>query len=100
MEKLWTATEVAQYLGITEADVEQLAREGRLTGYKLGGQFLRFRPEQAEALKTRMAFRPVRATVRRRSRVDRLREAVYFYDFYLVSAGLLAAVAVYLSTSR
>ena len=51
MEKLWTTGEVARYLGVNEVDVEHLVRQGRLTGYKLGGQFLRFRPDQVEALK-------------------------------------------------
>ncbi len=57
MEKLWTTAEAAQYLGITEVDVEQLVREGKLTGYKLGGQFLRFRPNQVEELKGAIRFR-------------------------------------------
>jgi len=58
MEKLWTIAEVAKFLGINEVDVEQLVREGKLTGYKLGGQFLRFRPEQVHALKGTIRFRP------------------------------------------
>lgn len=99
MEKLWTTAEVAQFLGIEEVDVEQLVRQGQLTGYKLGGQFLRFRPDQVESLKGKVAFRPQRrvgASRRRDSRWNQLRDFIYFYDFYLMAAGLLAVLIIYL----
>ena len=102
MEKLWTTSEVARYLGINEVDVEQLVRAGQLTGYRLGGQFLRFRPSQVETLKGTVRFRQNRASadlIERRPRVDRLLDFFYFYDFYLVSAGLLAGMLVYLAVA-
>ena len=102
MEKLWTTDEVAKFLGITEVDVEQLVREGQLSGYKLGGQFLRFRPEQVEALKGKMKFRPntaKRVEQAKSSWAQQARDFVYFYDFYLVSASLLALLVIYLIAS-
>ncbi|MBI1992278.1 MAG: helix-turn-helix domain-containing protein [Candidatus Omnitrophica bacterium] len=102
MEKLWTTSEVAKFLDVAEVDVEQLVRQGKLTGYKLGGQFLRFRPEQVEALKGTLQFRPAGAKPtgnRQGSWFDRLRDFLYFYDFYVVSATLLAAMVVYLIVS-
>ncbi len=102
MEKLWTTAEVAQCLGIQEVDVEQLVREGKLTGYKLGGEFLRFRPDQVEALKGQIRFRPSsrKSSVQpRESWTGYLREFFYLYDFYVVSATLLAALVVYLIAS-
>ncbi len=99
MEKLWTMTEVARYLNITDRDVEGLVKEGKLTGYKLGGKFLRFRPDQVEALLGRVAPRaqddPARAPSTEPAR-SRVREFFYFYDFYLLSAVLLASVVIYL----
>ena len=99
MEKLWTTHEVAQHLGIQEVDVEQLVREGKLTGYKLGGQFLRFRPDQVEVLKGKLHFRPGTKKPVGRLRgpwFHDLQDFFYFYDFYLVSASLLALMMVYL----
>jgi excisionase family DNA binding protein len=102
MEKLWTTVEVARRLNVTEDDVEQLVREGRLTGYRLGGRFLRFRPDEVDALKRTVPPRP------RAARPDRsgpqpwsalVREFVYGYDFYLVSAALLAVLVLYLIAS-
>ena len=102
MEKLWTTTEAAKFLGVNEVDVEELVRRGTLTGYKLGGQFLRFRPDQVQALKGKIPFRPMAgkpAAQRKDPWPTQLRDFLYFYDFYLVSATLLAALVVYLVAS-
>ncbi|MBI2093987.1 MAG: helix-turn-helix domain-containing protein [Candidatus Omnitrophica bacterium] len=98
MEKLWTTAEVAKYLEVQEVDVEQLVKQGKLTGYKLGGQFLRFRPEQVEGLKGTIQFRPNSAMPHRgkRSWISQLTDLVYIYDFYIVSAALLIIVVIYL----
>ena len=99
MEKLWTTAEVATYLGVQELDVEQLVREDKLTGYKLGGQFLRFRPDQVIALKGTLRFRSStsrRSSERPISWGQQVREFVYFYDFYIISATLFAFLVIYL----
>lgn len=105
MEKLWTTAETATYLGISEGEVEQLVREGMLTGYKLGGQFLRFQPHQVKGLQGTL-----RVGVRRLQRAGgaqaqelrwqaHARDFLYTYDFYIVSALLLVGVMVYLLTT-
>ena len=102
MEKLWTTSEVAQFLGIADADVQELVRQGKLTGYKLGGQFLRFRPAQVESLKQQVRFRnTARRPVTKPADpwLRRVRDFVYFYDFYLVSATCLAILIIYLIAS-
>ncbi len=99
MEKLWTTAEVAQHLGITEEQVERLIREGKLTGYKLGGKFVRFRPEQVQALKqtvTPQASRAHAGVSTAQGWPIRLRDFLYFYDFYILSFTLLAGVFIYL----
>ena len=101
MEKLWTTSEVAKFLGIHDVDVEELVRQGRLTGYKLGGQFLRFRPDQVQVLKGQIQFRPNprKPIALGQDRLGQLRDFLYFYDFYIVSATLLAVLVVYLVAS-
>ncbi|MBI2884662.1 MAG: helix-turn-helix domain-containing protein [Candidatus Omnitrophica bacterium] len=99
MEKLWTIGEVARYLGVSEADIESLVRTGRLTGYRLGGEFVRFRPEQVKLLKEQVQPRApnaAEASVSGEHWRDRLRDFLYFYDFYLVAFVLCAALLVYL----
>ena len=99
MEKLWTTGEAARCLGIEEIDVEELVKQGKLIGYKLGGRFLRFRPDQVEALKgavqlQRPIGRPAGASPS--TWYTSMREFVYFYDFYLVSATCLVVLVGYL----
>ena len=98
MEKLWTTTEAAKCLGVQDEDVEELVRQGRLVGYRLGGQFLRFRPDQVEALKGALAFRPTRQRdmLKADAWPQRVRDFWYFYDFYLISATCLAGLIIYL----
>ncbi len=102
MEKLWTTSEVARFLGIQDAQVDQLVRDGKLTGYKLGGQFLRFRPDQVKELQSQGAFAPQHARTVGRTLEwrHRLQDLWYFYDFYVLSFVLLAVLVIYLvSTS-
>ena len=97
MEKLWTTTEVARFLAVSEDDVSRLVKEGRLTGYKLAGQFLRFKPEQVQALKGReLSTSRAQAVAAPTRWIERVRNFVYFYDFYLLSFLLLTAVVLYL----
>ena len=102
MEKLWTTAEVARFLGINEVDVEELVKQGKLTGYKLGGQFLRFRPDQVETLKRTTQMRPSAEAspgMPREPWRHSIGDFFYFYDFYLVSAFFLAIAVVYLIAS-
>ena len=73
-----------------------------MTGYKLGGQFLRLRPDQVQTLK-RTAYVKAAAEAPAPLPRDAWRTAMgdflYFYDFYLVSAFCLAVVVVYLIAS-
>jgi len=103
MEKLWTTAEVATCLGISEGEVEQLVREGTLTGYKLGGQFLRFQPDQVKGLQGKLGARQLQrvggAQAPKLRWQARVREFLYNYDFYILSVLLLIGVMVYLMTT-
>jgi excisionase family DNA binding protein len=102
MEKLWTTSEVAKCLGIGETDVDQLVRDGKLTGYKLGGQFLRFRPDEVKQLKAHVTPRPegaVATALEPRRGLERVRDFFYFYDFYLLSFVLLIGLILYVMSS-
>ena len=102
MEKLWTKVEAAHCLGVDETAIEALVREGKLTGYRLGGKFLRFRPDQVQALKGQCQDRAAArapAAARSDSWFRRAQDLLYFNDFYLVSAACLVVLVVYLISS-
>ena len=102
MDKLWTTAEAAAYLKIQEADVERLVREGRLTSYKLAGQFLRFQPQQVKELRGRFfeASSVAAADAPAISFRERARDWMYFNDLYVISGSLLAALVAYFLTAR
>ena len=107
MEKLWTTAEAAQYLGVSEEEVERLVRSGRLAGHRLGGQFLRFNPDDVKTLKLLQAETAPKvpptsvgvggvATVPPTPWQERVGDFLYFNDLYLISAGLLVGLVMYL----
>ena len=102
MEKLWTTAEAAQCLSLDEAGIEAILRQGKLTGYRLGGKFLRFRPDQVQALKGQCRSLPAAkepAAPRRHSWFHLAQDFLYFNDFYIASAACLAILVVYLIAS-
>lgn len=85
-EKLLTLEEAARRLQCPADDVEALVRAGKLPSFRLGGNLLRFRPQDVEAARPQVANpRPPPAPPGRKpSSWDRLADFVYFNDFYLV----------------
>lgn len=90
-EKLLTIREVAALLGLTEKQVIDLAEEGKIPAYKVGGVYLRFKREQVEEYRKGIKTGPKPQT----KIGDSIADFFYFNDFYLVSA-LVIAVLVYI----
>jgi len=108
-EKLLTVKEASHILEISEQRVKELARKGELPAYKIGGRFLRFRREQIEAVKKEIARAPA-GKAREGQKIpeefpktgpeapyseepsERLRDFVYFNDFYIVSAAVTLVI--------
>ena len=97
--KLLTPEETAQYLGVTADEVHRLVEQGRLSAYRLGGQFVRFRREDVVTLaQGRHAARraPSGAPGPRPAWPERIREFFYLHDFYLLAAALTLLLVVVL----
>ena len=113
-EKLLTIIEVATLLNISEEQVKKMVERGVLPAYKIGGQFLRFRKDQIEALGngfisnlrnaaasppkspakesrtyTAASYAPAQYS---QSFADRVLDFFYFKDFYLVSAVITCTI--------
>ena len=91
---LLTEEEVQHYLGVSPSDVQKLVKRGRLTAYRLGGTYVRFKKEEVAALKNGKKF--VAPDELGRSRVDRIRDFWKFYSFYIITSILVALLAVVL----
>lgn len=84
-EKLLTTREVSQLLGISEKDIIELANADLLPHFKIAGQFLRFRKEDILKVKENIRQK-YNLPKRKSSKIERLREFIYFNDFYIISA--------------
>lgn len=85
-EKFLTVRDVSAILGISEKEVVDLAESGALPAYKIGGVFLRFKKEQIEDF--RKHHRPLSSkpeTGKDYPFKDKIRDFLYFNDFYILS---------------
>lgn len=93
-EKLITVRDVSIMLGISEKEVIDLAEDGRIPAYKVGGIYLRFKREQVEEFrKTSRKTHPHKEEeVKKYSLKSRIGDFLYFNDFYIVSAMVIIAM--------
>lgn len=82
-ERLLTTREVSQLLGISEKEVIDLANQGEIPAYRVGGEFLRFRQE--EILKIKNKFKKASSYNWR----EKISDFFYFNDFYIISLILI-----------
>jgi len=82
-DKLLTVRDVAKELGITEQEVVDLAEEGKIPAYKIGGEYLRFKVENIQEAKRRIP-RPVQKKAKG-GLAERVRDFFYFNDFYILA---------------
>jgi excisionase family DNA binding protein len=115
-EKLITVKEAAEFLGIPRIKIRELVEKGELPAYKIGGKFIRFRKEQVETIQNEIRRRvntnhlagggggeapkakeypaAVKDIAYSESLGDRVRDFLYFNDFYIV-AGVLTVLLLF-----
>ena len=90
-ENLLATREVSRILGISEKDIIEIANSKHIPHFKVAGEFLRFKKQ--DILKIRPAIkRRFNLTERKRYYPERIREFVYFNDFYIVSAIIITSL--------
>lgn len=90
-EKLLTTREVSQILGLSEQDIIDLAKANLLPSFKVAGEFLRFRKEDILRVKETIKKKYNLPEIEYRT-FERLREFIYFNDFYIISAAIIIAL--------
>jgi len=94
-EKLLTVREVSIMLSISEKEVMDLAENGSIPAYKVGGVYLRFKRDQVlEFKKTRKSLTPHNEESTLYPIEDRFSDLFYFNDFYIISALLIIILLV------
>lgn len=90
--KLLTIREVARELGISEQEVIDLAEQGKIPAYKIGGVYLRFKPEHIQEAKQRIFHRAPEKI--KAGLFERLQDFVYFNDFYILAALIIILMLI------
>ena len=79
--------EVAHLLNLTEKDVLDLAENGAIPAYKVGGVYLRFKRGQVEEYRKKIHSNP--RAQHEISFNDRILDFFYYNDFYIFSILLI-----------
>jgi len=116
-EKLMTVPELAEYLGLSEERIRGLVENRVISAYRIGGELLRFRREQIDAIRSEIdAFQggagkepaaPSGEKVREKLKThgksaggnnfsDAVADFFYFNDFYIFSAIVVTALLVFI----
>lgn len=86
-EKLLTVRDVSAILAISEKEVIDLAEDGKIPAYKVGGLYLRFKREQVEEFRKtiKITYPQKKEEEIKYSAKDRISDFFYFNDFYIIS---------------
>ena len=114
-EKLLTLQELSEHLQISEEKIITLVNKRVISAYRIGGELLRFRKEQIEAIRAEIDARTSEADritiseARKKMKErmggggdspgysgfrDRLADFLYFNDFYILSGAIIAGLLV------
>ncbi len=102
-EKLLSLKAAAKYLDITEKRLKELSDHGVIPAYRIAGLYLRFKKSQLGKLKGKITniqnqysqYQQTRGSFNRDvayTTKDRLKDFWHFYDFYIISMVLIAAI--------
>jgi len=94
-EKLLTVRDVSMLLGINEKEVLDLAENGTIPAYKVGGVYLRFKRDQViEYKKTTKPPSAKPDTSTHYPVKDRFSDFFYYNDFYFLTVILIILLLV------
>ena len=96
MNNMLTLEEVKNFLEINDPDLTQYLKQGKLTAYKIGGTYLRFRKE--DVLNLRFELLPKKTkTNSPASILARVGDSWRFNNFYILSLILVALLAFFVT---
>lgn len=93
-DRFLTVRAVAEELGITEQEVIDLAEEGKIPAYKIGGVYLRFKAEQIKEIKQK--FPSLIKSKDRVSLSESVRDFFYFNDFYILTVLIIIVMLIFI----
>ncbi|MDD5166881.1 MAG: helix-turn-helix domain-containing protein [Candidatus Omnitrophica bacterium] len=93
-EKLLTVRDVSLILNISEKEVTDLAEDGKIPAYKVGGLYMRFKKEQVEEFRRKIKPLQLKTEVapQKYSLGEKIGDFLYFNDFYLLATFIIVAL--------
>ena len=94
MKQFLTAKEAADYLGISESEIEKLTCEGKIPSYKIGGIYTRYRIDDLNVYGRKSS-----PDTRRKYSVsfaDRVKDFFYFNDFYIFALSAIVVILYFI----
>jgi len=92
-EKLLTIRDVSLILGISEKEVIDLAENGSIPAYKIGGVYLRFKRQQVEEAKKNLKVLAHKYEAKQKDSLkDKVDDFFYFNDFYIFSILIIVLI--------
>ncbi len=94
-EKLLTIRDVSLILGVSEKEIIDLAESQAIPAYRVGGVYLRFKPQQIEDYKRRHKQSIEKNKISQKSSFfEKIKDFFYFNDFYIFSVVIIIAVVI------
>ena len=94
MKLFLTLKEAAGYLGIAENELEDLSKAHKITAYKIGGIYTRFKVDDLEAYRRKGVTRGSKKYSN--NSLERIRDFFYFNDFYIYSCIIIAVMLYFI----
>ena len=88
-DRLLNINEAARFLGISERQMKDLVKNGRLVGYQIGGMYLRFKLGHLQDFKN---SKQRHLKHKQSTFFDNIRDFFYFNDFYIAAILLIATL--------
>lgn len=98
-EKLLTIRETAHFLGVSEKEVIDLAHKSVIPAYKIGGVYLRFKKDQIEEIKRTSPLFKEGYVEHKYTIVEKIKDFLYYYDFYFVAAIIIGVLLFFIFTN-
>lgn len=94
MKKFLTSKEAADYLAVSENEINALADNKQIPVYKIGGIYTRFKVDDLELCRRKGITKSSRKHAE--NALDSLKDFFYFNDFYIFSAIAIAVILYFI----
>lgn len=94
MKRFLTSKEAANYLGITEDELNDLSKTHQVTAYKIGGIYTRFKVDDLEICRRKGITKGGKKYSS--NSFENIRDFFYFNDFYIYSCVAIAVILYFI----